>query len=93
MAESAARILARAQLAVEESHGEAEELRSEMAAELRSDRATIDGISRDLDSVHAQLAQINSGIIGLQSHSLRQSGVAALALAVLLAIAWKVIGG
>jgi hypothetical protein len=60
---------------------------------LRSDQATIAGISSDLESVHSQLAQINAGIIGLQNNSLRQTGVAALGLAVLIAIAWKVIGG
>lgn len=104
MAASAASILAKADRAVEEvqaeaarirleSHDATEDLRVEMEAELRSDRTTIAGIRRDLKSVHAQLAQISSGIIGLQNHSLRQTGVAALALAVLVAIAWKVIGG
>jgi hypothetical protein len=104
VAASAARILARADHAIDEVHAEAaririesqgaaEDLRVEIAVELRRDRAAIAGISSDLESVHSQLARINSGIIGLQSNSLRLTGVAALALAVLVAIAWKVIGG
>jgi hypothetical protein len=100
VASSAARILAKADRAVEEVHAEVvrihratESLHVEMAAELRSDRATIAGISSDLESVHSQFAQINSGILGLQNNSLRQTGVGALAPAVLIAIAWKVIGG
>jgi hypothetical protein len=68
-------------------------LRDELEAELSEDRATMAEISGDLARVHAQLDQINAGIIGLQSHNLRQTGVAALALAVLVAIAWKVVGG
>jgi hypothetical protein len=89
VAASAERILAGAEGGVEGI----EDLRVEIGAELRSDRDTVAGISSDLESVHSQLAQINSGIIGLQSNSLRQMGIVALALAVLIAIAWKVIGG
>lgn len=70
-----------------------EELRAALEAELSVDRDRMAEIGRDLARVHGQLDQINAGIIGLQSHSLRQTGVAALALAVLVAIAWKVIGG
>jgi hypothetical protein len=70
-----------------------EDLRAALEAELRVDRARMAEVSSDLARVHGQLDQINAGIIGLQSHSLRQTGVAALALAVLVAIAWKVIGG
>jgi len=76
-----------------ESECDAEDLRIAVEAELRSDRARMAEISSDLARVHRQLDQINSGIIGLQSHGLRQTGVAALGLAVLLAIAWKVIAG
>ena len=42
-------------------------------------------------SVHSQLAQINSAIIAIQTHSLRQTGGVALTLSVLMVIAWKVI--
>jgi hypothetical protein len=71
----------------------AEDLRIAVGAEVRDDRARMDEISRDLERVHGQLDKINSGIIGLQTNSLRQTGVAALALAILIAIAWKVIAG
>jgi hypothetical protein len=70
-----------------------EDLRGEVEAELRDDRATMTDLSTDLQSVQAELDPIKSGIIGLQNHSLRQTGVAALILAVLIAIAWKVIAG
>jgi hypothetical protein len=76
-----------------ESECAAEDLRIAVEAELRNDRARMAEISSDLAHVHKQLDEINSGIIGLQNHNLRQTGVAALALAVLVAIAWKVIAG
>jgi hypothetical protein len=76
-----------------ESECAAEDLRIAVEAELRSDRARMSEISSDLARVHKQLDQINAGIIGLQNHGLRQTGVAALGLAVLVAIAWKVIAG
>jgi hypothetical protein len=117
VAASAARILAKANLAVSEirveaeraiadvrgedtrlevsagSDGATEDLRVEVEAERRDDRSAIADLSSDLESVHAELDPIRSGIIGLQNHSLRQTGVAALILAVLIAIAWKVIAG
>lgn len=70
-----------------------EDLRVEVEAERRDDRAAMADLGSDLESVHAELDPIKSGIIGLQNHSLRQTGVAALILAVLIAIAWKVIAG
>jgi peptidoglycan hydrolase CwlO-like protein len=70
-----------------------EDLRVEVEAERRDDRAAMADFSSDLESVHADLDPIKAGIIGLQNHSLRQTGVTALILAVLLAIAWKVIAG
>lgn len=75
------------------SAGATEDLRVEVAAERRDDRADVADLSSDLESMHAELDPIKSGIIGLQNHSLRQTGVAALILAVLIAIAWKVIAG
>jgi hypothetical protein len=117
VAASAARILARADRAVDEIRAEAEraaeevraagepagvpvepecaaaDLRIEVEAERRDDRAAMAELSSDLESVHSQLEPINASIIGLQSHGLRQTGVAALVLAVLIAIAWKVIAG
>jgi hypothetical protein len=69
------------------------DVRVELETELRSDRVTMAEIKQDLGFVHSQLGQINRAIIGLQANGLRQTGVAALALAVLIAIAWKVIGG
>jgi hypothetical protein len=78
-------------------HGEsdtgAEENCVGVRADLREDRAKINEIDDDLEEVQAELGPIKSGIIGLQNHSLRSTGAAALVLAVLLAIAWKVIGG
>jgi hypothetical protein len=88
-----ARTAAEAERMREVSDHPTEDLRAEVRVELREDRATMAEIRNDLASVHVQLGAISSGIIGLQNHSLRQTGVAALALAVLLAIAWKVIGG
>jgi hypothetical protein len=73
--------------------GAIEDLRVEVEAERRDERAAIAEVSSDLESVHAELGPIKSGIIGLQNHSLRQTGVVALILAVLIAIAWKVIAG
>jgi hypothetical protein len=70
-----------------------EDMRIAVDAEVRGDRAQLAEISGDLAHVHSQLDTINEGIIGLQTHRLRQTGVAALALAVLIAIAWKVIAG
>jgi hypothetical protein len=58
-----------------------------------ADGATLAEVTRDLDFVHSQLAQLNTSIIALQTHSLRQTGGVALSLSVLIAIAWKVIGG
>ncbi|HEX5863781.1 MAG TPA: hypothetical protein VF014_05910 [Casimicrobiaceae bacterium] len=75
------------------SDGATEDLRIEVEAERRDDRAAIADVSSDLESVHAELGPIRSGIIGLQEHSLRQTGVVALILAVLIAIAWKMIAG
>ena len=69
------------------------DLRAEVEAERQDDRAAMADLSSDLESVHAELGPIKSGVIGLQNHSLRQTGVAALILAVLVAIAWKVIAG
>ena len=73
--------------------GAIEDLRVEVEAERRDERAAIAEVSSDLESVHAELGPIRSAIIGLQNHSLRQTGVVALILAVLIAIAWKVIAG
>jgi hypothetical protein len=73
--------------------GAIEDLRIEVEAERRDERAAIAEVSSDLESVHAELGPIRSGIIGLQNHSLRQTGVVALILAVLIAIAWQVIAG
>jgi len=87
------RVAADAAKARIEAECAAEDLRIAVGAEVRDDRARMAEISRDLERVHGQLDEINSGIIGLQTHSLRETGVAALALAVLIAIAWKVIGG
>jgi hypothetical protein len=70
-----------------------EELRAEVDLELNEDRATMAEIRSDLASVHIQLGAISAGIIGLQSHSLRQTGMVAFALAVLIAVAWKVVEG
>jgi hypothetical protein len=70
-----------------------EELRAEVDLELDEDRATMAEIRSDLASVHLQLGAISAGIIGLQSHSLRQTGMVAFALAVLIAVAWKVVEG
>jgi hypothetical protein len=75
------------------SDGVTEDLRVQLEAERRNDRSAMADLSSDLESVHAELDPIKSGIIGLQNHSLRQTGVAALILAVLIAIAWKVIAG
>lgn len=72
------------------------DVRAEVAgveAQVGDDSAAIAEISRDLASVHAQLAQISSGVVALQTHSIRQTGGVALTLSVLLAIAWKVLGG
>jgi hypothetical protein len=71
----------------------ADDLRVEVEADRRADRAEVAELGSDLESVRDELNPIRSGLIGLQNHSLRQTGVAALILAVLLAIAWKVIGG
>jgi hypothetical protein len=62
-------------------------------ADQQQDHAKIDEIDSELEDVQAELGPIKSSIIGLQNHSLRSTGIAALVLAVLLAIAWKVIGG
>lgn len=70
-----------------------ENLRAEIELELRDDRASMAAIQTDLASVHVQLGAISAGIICLQSHSLRQTGMFAFALAVLIAIAWKVVEG
>jgi hypothetical protein len=118
VAESAARILAKADRAVQEIRVEAErataEVRGaaaagpgaaaqpdqtaedvcvEVKAELRDDRAAMADLNSDLESVHAELDPIKSGIIGLQDHLLRQTGVIALILAVLIAVGWKLIAG
>jgi hypothetical protein len=106
VAAAAARLLAEAEHASDEVCGAAEpartriesecaaeDLRIAVAAELRNDRARMAEISTDLARVHGQLDQINAGIIRLQTRGLRQTGLAALALAVLAAIAWKVIAG
>jgi hypothetical protein len=79
--------------AVAEPDRATQDLRLEVEAERRDDRAAMADLSSDLESVHAELGPIKSGVIGLQNHSLRQTGVAALILAVLVAIAWKVIAG
>jgi hypothetical protein len=71
----------------------AEEICVGVRAELQEDHAKIDKLDSELEDVQAELGPIKSGIIGLQNHSLRSTGMAALVLAVLLAIAWKVIGG
>jgi hypothetical protein len=76
-----------------EAEPRADDLRIEVEADRREDRAEVAELSSDLESVQAELNPIRSGVIGLQNHSLRQTGVAALILAVLLAIGWKVIGG
>jgi hypothetical protein len=70
-----------------------DELRAEVDLELDEDRATMAEIRSDLASVHVQLGAISAGIISLQSHSLRQTGMVAFALAVLIAVAWKVVEG
>jgi hypothetical protein len=57
------------------------------------DSAEMAELKRDLESVHSQLDQLNSAIIAVQTHSLRQTGGVALTLSVLMVIAWKVIGG
>lgn len=67
--------------------------RIELEAELSADRVSLAEIRSDLMRVHSQLDQVNAGIIGLQNHSLRQTGAAALILAVLVAVAWKVLEG
>ena len=67
--------------------------RAEMEAERHDDRATMAEINRDLASVHSELGPIATSVIGLQSFGLRLTGAAALVLAVLIGIAWKVIGG
>ena len=71
----------------------AQDVRVDLEGELDEERAVVAEIRRDLSSVHSQLRQLMAGVIGLQDHSLRQTGVAALVLAVLVAIAWKVIEG
>jgi hypothetical protein len=76
-----------------ESGRAAQDVRVDLEGELDVERAVVAEISSDLSSVHSQLRQIMAGVIGLQNHSLRQTGVAALVLAVLVAIAWKVIEG
>jgi hypothetical protein len=62
-------------------------------ADQQQDHTKIGELDSEIEEVQAELAPIKSGIIGLQNHSLRMTGVAALVLAVLLAIAWKVIEG
>ena len=89
VADSAAEILARAEQLVDEVRADV----AGVEAKVEDDSVAIAEISRDLASVHAQLAQINTGIIALQTHSLRQTGGVALTLSVLLAIAWKVLAG
>jgi len=76
-----------------EAESASEDLRGAADAAVRGEREHLAEISGDLAHVHAQLDRINEGIIGLQTHRLRQTGVAALVLAVLIAIAWKVIAG
>ena len=76
-----------------EGEPRAADLRVEVEAGRRVDRAEVAELSSDLESVRAELNPLRSGVIGLQNHSLRQTGVAALILAVLLAVAWKVIVG
>ena len=66
---------------------------ADRAAGEEADGAMLAEVKRDLESVHSQLAQLNWSIIALQTHSLRQTGGVALSLSVLIAIAWKVIGG
>jgi hypothetical protein len=70
-----------------------ENLRAEVEAELRVDRAALADLTSHLASIHSQLDMINASLIGLQSQRLRQIGIGALALAVPIAIAWKVIAG
>jgi hypothetical protein len=89
VADSAAEILARAERLVGDVRADV----AGVEAKVEDDSAAIAEISRDLASVHAQLAQINTGIMALQTHSLRRTGGVALTLSVLLAIAWKVLGG
>ena len=79
--------------AVAEPDRATQDLRLEVEAERRDDLAAVADLCSDLESVHAELDPIKSGVIGLQDQSLRQTGVAALILAVLVAIAWKVIAG
>jgi hypothetical protein len=50
-------------------------------------------IHDELDAVHSELSQVTTGVVALQTNSLRLTGVAALVLAVLIAVAWKVVGG
>jgi hypothetical protein len=89
VADSAAEILSRAERLVGDVLSDV----AGVEAQVDDDGVAIAEISRDLASVHAQLAQIKTGIIALQTHSLRQTGGVALTLSVLLAIAWKVLGG
>jgi hypothetical protein len=71
----------------------AEEVRERVEAGLREDREAMAELRGDLAAVRSELAKLNAGVVVLQTHSLRQTGGVALALSVLIAIAWKVIGG
>ena len=97
VATGAAAILAAADRALDELRAKAEQAAedayAEMKGELREDRVRLAAIDRDLKALHVELAPIKSGIAGLQTNSLRETGAAALVLAVLIAVAWKVIGG
>jgi hypothetical protein len=62
------------------------------ARDLRAEPAIAE-IHEEIASVQTELNAVSSGVLGLQAHGLRQTGIAALVLAVLIAIAWKVIGG
>jgi hypothetical protein len=76
-----------------ESRRAGEEECVELKAELRDDRAKIAKLDDEVESVESELGPIRSAIMGLQSHSLRLTGVIALVLAVLITIGWKAIGG
>lgn len=81
VAVAAAKILADAEIAVGALRAEAELAASEPA------------LRETVRAMHLQLEQHSAAIVALETHSLRQTGGVALALSVLIAIAWKVIAG
>ena len=81
VAAAAAQILADAEIALDALRDEAG--RSTAELEMRE----------TVRAMHLQLEQHSAAIVALETHRLRQTGGVALALSVVIAIAWKVIAG